>query len=186
MAANDETVEDAARNSTAGQAAKTKGKAVQHGSFKMPLWGWAVVAGGLAFFGYKVYEARKNMAASSSGGTPTATVGAGATGCVDANGNATPCPVYVPTPTATPTGNTPQQEQEYQNLLKQITTMQGDVSTLVTTLTPNMQDNLASNLNQIENDLEGTNNLPINQAGTGASPYTGVPNQPNPTNNGVS
>lgn len=147
---------------------------VNHGHFTMPLWAWAVVGGVGVFFGYKVWKAR-NSASTSSTGTAAATTGASATGCVDANNNPTPCPVYVPVPTATPTGVTPAQNQEYQNLLKQITSLQGNVSTLSNVLTPGMQDNLASNLNQIENDLEGTKTPLAPGSGTAAGASTNYP-----------
>jgi hypothetical protein len=139
---------------TVRQARKDPNK-VQKGHFTMPLWAWAAVGGGMLFFGYRVYKARKADATSggtSSGtatSTATSTTGATATGCVDSSGNATPCPVYVPVPTATQQGNTPTQQGEYDNLLTSIGTLQGTLSQPLTTATlePGEQINVPTDVN---------------------------------------
>lgn len=135
--------------STLKQARQDPNK-VQRGHFTMPLWAWAAVGGGLLFFGYKVYKAKSSAtAAGSSAGTATSTTGATATGCVDANGNATPCPVYVPVPTATQTGNTPAEEGQYNSLIADLGSLQGQLSQpLVTaTLEPGEQINVPTQVN---------------------------------------
>lgn len=104
-------------------------KPVKKDDIKLPLYVWVLGAGVLGYFTYRVYKARKAAASTTTSSTTAATGTTTQTGCVAEDG-ITPiaCPSYVPTPVATPTGNTPVQQQEYQNLAGQLNVLSGQAS----------------------------------------------------------
>jgi LysM domain len=97
---------------------------VSKDKIKLPMWMWAAGAGVALFFGYRVYKARQAaVAATSSSSTTGSTSSTGTvtqTGCVNSSGTAVACPSYVPVPTATTQGNTPAQQQEFEQLMAAI------------------------------------------------------------------
>lgn len=98
---------------------------------RLPMWGWALMAGGGAVFAWYVYRARK-AAATASATSPAVSATSTPEGCTDATGTTIACPTVVPYPVAGTTGSTPAQSLEYQNLEAQINTLQGSLGQNVT------------------------------------------------------
>lgn len=81
---------------------------------RLPLWAWALIAGGGVILAYRFYQARQAQNAANANSTAS---GTSASQQQDYS--------LIPVPVATQTGNTPADEQNYQNLLNAIQALQG-------------------------------------------------------------
>jgi hypothetical protein len=96
---------------------------------KLPMWAWIVIAGGGAYFAYRVYKDRQAQAAAQAAAPTTVNGTAASTGCTDQNGNPTPCNTV--TPVYNQINNLgPMEQQQYQTLQGQYQNIEGTLGAI--------------------------------------------------------